>query len=255
MRLRLGAPQVRLASRRRLRVSPAPAGRRKDRLLSGPNAAGAAGAGARCRPRGRAFRHPGAGLEGARIHLAVKAGPAPEEIFRRAGLGSRFDTVSRVEIALCPAQGADPSDISWQHGQAPDRNRLGPGHRPVRIRFGGGTGQVRRLRPRSQGPYPAAGRSQPGRLAAQPQVRLRTGPGRAPDRAGPEPWGRAPSACPSMRAATPAALRCGGRPRTWLPGCGAPSATPDIHWHSAVSAGFRLSTASRSRRRNGTAPK
>ncbi|HSF94828.1 MAG TPA: type III PLP-dependent enzyme [Thermohalobaculum sp.] len=67
------------------------------------------------------------GLEGAHIHYAVKANPQPEVIARLVALGSRFDAASRVEIALCLAQGARPehisfgntvkrpSDIAWAH--------------------------------------------------------------------------------------------------------------------------------------------
>jgi len=53
------------------------------------------------------------GLDGARIHYAVKANPQPEVIARLASLGARFDAASRVEIELCLAQGARPADISF----------------------------------------------------------------------------------------------------------------------------------------------
>jgi ornithine decarboxylase len=54
-----------------------------------------------------------AGLGRAQIYYAVKANPAPQIISRMVDLGSRFDAASRAEIALCLAQGAQPSDISF----------------------------------------------------------------------------------------------------------------------------------------------
>jgi ornithine decarboxylase len=54
-----------------------------------------------------------AGLGRAQIYYAVKANPAPQIISRMVDLGSRFDAASRAEVALCLAQGAQPSDISF----------------------------------------------------------------------------------------------------------------------------------------------
>ena len=54
-----------------------------------------------------------AGLGRANIHYAVKANPAPEVIARLVSLGGHFDAASKGEIALCLAQGAKPSDISF----------------------------------------------------------------------------------------------------------------------------------------------
>ena len=54
-----------------------------------------------------------AGLGRASIHYAVKANPAPEVIARLVALGSHFDAASKGEIALCLAQGATPSQISF----------------------------------------------------------------------------------------------------------------------------------------------
>jgi ornithine decarboxylase len=53
------------------------------------------------------------GLEGARIHYAVKANPHPQVIARLISLGSRFDAASRAEIELCLGLGAGPEDISF----------------------------------------------------------------------------------------------------------------------------------------------
>ena len=54
-----------------------------------------------------------AGLGRADIHYAVKANPAREIIARLVDLGSHFDAASRGEIALCLAEGAEPSEISF----------------------------------------------------------------------------------------------------------------------------------------------
>ncbi len=54
-----------------------------------------------------------AGLGRAQIYYAVKANPAPQIISRMVDLGSRFDAASSADIALCLAQGAQPSDISF----------------------------------------------------------------------------------------------------------------------------------------------
>ncbi len=54
-----------------------------------------------------------AGLGRADIHYAVKANPAREIIARLVDLGSHFDAASREEIALCLAEGAEPSEISF----------------------------------------------------------------------------------------------------------------------------------------------
>jgi ornithine decarboxylase len=68
------------------------------------------------------------GLDGARIHYAVKANPERAVIARLVRLGSRFDAASRAEIEHCLAEGATaadisfgntvkrPSDIAWAHG-------------------------------------------------------------------------------------------------------------------------------------------
>ena len=53
------------------------------------------------------------GLNGVRIHYAVKANPHPQVIARLVRLGACFDAASRAEIELCLAQGADPADISF----------------------------------------------------------------------------------------------------------------------------------------------
>jgi len=54
-----------------------------------------------------------AGLGRADIHYAVKANPARQIIARLVDLGSHFDAASKAEIALCLAEGADPSDVSF----------------------------------------------------------------------------------------------------------------------------------------------
>ncbi|SFS13730.1 type III PLP-dependent enzyme [Yoonia litorea] len=54
-----------------------------------------------------------AGLGRADVHYAVKANPARQVIARLVDLGSHFDAASRGEIALCLAEGADPSEISF----------------------------------------------------------------------------------------------------------------------------------------------
>ena len=54
-----------------------------------------------------------AGLGRADIHYAVKANPARQIIARLVDLGSHFDAASRGEIALCLAEGAEPSEISF----------------------------------------------------------------------------------------------------------------------------------------------
>ncbi|MBE0413979.1 type III PLP-dependent enzyme [Yoonia sp.] len=59
------------------------------------------------------FRALRAGLGRADIHYAVKANPAREIIARLVDLGSHFDAASRAEIALCLAEGAAPSDVSF----------------------------------------------------------------------------------------------------------------------------------------------
>lgn len=52
-------------------------------------------------------------LPDAAVHYAVKANPSPGVLARLAGLGSRFDVASPVEIDLCLAAGVDPSRISY----------------------------------------------------------------------------------------------------------------------------------------------
>ncbi len=59
------------------------------------------------------YRALAAGLNGARIHYAVKANPEPAVIRRLARCGARFDAASRAEIELCLAAGARPGDISF----------------------------------------------------------------------------------------------------------------------------------------------
>lgn len=59
------------------------------------------------------YRDLAAGLDGARLHYAVKANPAPQVIARLVDEGCAFDAASRAEIALCLKQGAAPSDISF----------------------------------------------------------------------------------------------------------------------------------------------
>jgi ornithine decarboxylase len=59
------------------------------------------------------YRALAGGLQGARIHYAVKANPAPAVIRRLVGCGARFDAASRAEIELCLAEGAAPGDISF----------------------------------------------------------------------------------------------------------------------------------------------
>lgn len=54
-----------------------------------------------------------AGLGRADIHYAVKANPARQIIARLVDLGSHFDAASKAEIALCLAEGANPSEISF----------------------------------------------------------------------------------------------------------------------------------------------
>ncbi|MEO1638681.1 MAG: type III PLP-dependent enzyme [Pseudomonadota bacterium] len=54
-----------------------------------------------------------AGLGRADIHYAVKANPARQIIARLVDLGSHFDAASRAEIALCLAEGASPSEVSF----------------------------------------------------------------------------------------------------------------------------------------------
>ena len=54
-----------------------------------------------------------AGLGRADIHYAVKANPSREIIARLVDMGSHFDAASRGEIALCLAEGAEPSEISF----------------------------------------------------------------------------------------------------------------------------------------------
>ncbi|MFQ1699923.1 type III PLP-dependent enzyme [Loktanella agnita] len=54
-----------------------------------------------------------AGLGRADIHYAVKANPARQVIARLVDLGSHFDAASRAEIALCLAEGAEASEISY----------------------------------------------------------------------------------------------------------------------------------------------
>ena len=54
-----------------------------------------------------------AGLGRADIHYAVKANPARQIIARLVDLGSHFDAASKAEIALCLAEGAEPSEISF----------------------------------------------------------------------------------------------------------------------------------------------
>lgn len=53
------------------------------------------------------------GLDGARIHYAVKANPAREVISTLVAEGSGFDAASRGEIELCLSQGARPEAISF----------------------------------------------------------------------------------------------------------------------------------------------
>ncbi len=52
-------------------------------------------------------------LPGVSVHYAVKANPSPGVLARLAGLGSRFDVASPVEIDLCLAAGVDPRWISY----------------------------------------------------------------------------------------------------------------------------------------------
>ncbi len=59
------------------------------------------------------FRALKAGLGRAHIHYAVKANPARQIVARLVDEGSHFDAASRGEIALCLAEGADPSEISF----------------------------------------------------------------------------------------------------------------------------------------------
>lgn len=53
------------------------------------------------------------GLNGARIHYAVKANPDPKIIRLLVKRRSGFDAASRAEIELCLAQGARPDQISF----------------------------------------------------------------------------------------------------------------------------------------------
>ena len=53
------------------------------------------------------------GLGRADIHYAVKANPARQIIARLVDLGSHFDAASKGEIALCLAEGAHPSEVSF----------------------------------------------------------------------------------------------------------------------------------------------
>jgi ornithine decarboxylase len=59
------------------------------------------------------YRALAAGLDGARMHYAVKANPEPAVIRRLAACGARFDAASRAEIELCLREGAVPADISF----------------------------------------------------------------------------------------------------------------------------------------------
>ena len=61
----------------------------------------------------RQYRALSRGLGRARIHYAVKANPAPEIVARLARMGAGFDAASRAEIALCLAQGAPASRVSF----------------------------------------------------------------------------------------------------------------------------------------------
>ncbi|WOI57241.1 type III PLP-dependent enzyme [Palleronia sp. LCG004] len=59
------------------------------------------------------FRALERGLDGAMIHYAVKANPAPQVIERLASIGCRFDAASRGEIELCLSMGARPEHVSF----------------------------------------------------------------------------------------------------------------------------------------------
>ena len=59
------------------------------------------------------YRALNAALPAASVHYAVKANPSPGVLARLAGLGSRFDVASPVEIDLCLAAGVDPRWISY----------------------------------------------------------------------------------------------------------------------------------------------
>ena len=59
------------------------------------------------------YRRLSAALPGAEIYYAVKANPAAPVLHSLAGLGSKFDAASLVEIDRCLAAGADPADIAF----------------------------------------------------------------------------------------------------------------------------------------------
>ena len=59
------------------------------------------------------YRALNAALPAASVHYAVKANSSPGVLARLAGLGSRFDVASPVEIDLCLAAGVDPRWISY----------------------------------------------------------------------------------------------------------------------------------------------
>ena len=116
-----------------------------------------------------------AGLGDATIHYAIKANPAPEVVAAVAALGGHFDAASRGEIDLCLSLGVarakspsatpssapptSPMRMPWAWSSSPSM----PKRKSHKI-----AGECARR----AGDHPHAGRGQPGRLAAQPQVRL-----------------------------------------------------------------------------------
>ena len=111
-----------------------------------------------------------------RIFYAVKANPAPEVLKLLAGLGSCFDTASVAEIEMALAAGATPERISFGNTIKKERDIARAHQLGISMFAVDCVEEVEKVGARRTGcagilPHPHRWRR--GRMAAEPQVRLR----------------------------------------------------------------------------------
>jgi ornithine decarboxylase len=109
-----------------------------------------------------------------RIFYAVKANPAPEVLKLLADLGSCFDTASVAEIEMALAAGATPDRISFGNTIKKERDIARAHHYGISMFAVDCVEEVEKFRgPGCARVLPYPHRWRRGRMAAEPQVRLR----------------------------------------------------------------------------------